>query len=289
MIQFPRFRYLLVTPTFERGSPLLSCQVERTNSGLSYQFVPARKVSSVEFKTFKKGLIYWQTHLLNRGKPVIRRRAGGQINYEIRFSFAEIFSRFLNDTQWLKSIIIKRKDVVKRSIELTRLISDSLSKKEPKILSKLKMDWQDVASRLFALSIPFLFVDEPIIKECESFLLRKIQDAKLRMSIFNSLFKSPYVTDVVEKRMNPLPLSKEWSPKPTPITIPFNYHEIDLLSETPLKAIEVLQENIQSLSSYERRIVELSSQVFQISEEIHYVLGSLLLAGNKLWTNSIKN
>ena len=273
-ITYPRLRYILLTMTQERGSLLESYSISESGRGTTIRVKPARFIAKPEFRALAAGLSVWQERYLDRGQVSIDRDPDGSICYTIAFSDREMYARILWDEAFLKQILAPRALLIPEIRVFTQAAEHSILNNSQSQIDSLMHQWQSLVARLFAVSVPFVLVDEWLLHDLESLICRQARDPKEWWNELAISFRSPYVQAAANGCMNPLPDCKEWTDRPLPLSVP---PKVDAIYSIPTSAAG------STPSTWEHRLRSRGPVVYAISEETHYLLGALLLAGNHLW------
>lgn len=281
MNNFPRFRYLLVTNTLERGSPILELNKCNSNKETMVTVLPSRSVTEIEFKVLAVGVKKFQSKILNRGEPFFSRRGDGAISYSISFSDEELLSRIIIDPHFTLRLLNARKQIVPKIFDFLNKFrletSHEFSLSNPNDPDRIR--WGTLASDMFMTAIPFLMTDEALLREAELIILRRLPP-KRAWDVLTSNLVSPYARDVVAGLLPKLPDTKEWTwPPPPCFTLAMCHPVIE-------PSASWYENYFDDLGQYERTILSLMPTVLQFSEETHYILGVLFRVGNHLWSES---
>lgn len=277
MYGFPRFRYLLLTLTSERGSPLRRYRVERLDSGLLVEVQPARWVTEPEFEAVAEGLARWTSR---QGFPLgerATRSADCTIRYRLAVSPEEVFARTILDPDSVLRIAQERTPIMEKSVAFLHACRDA-PPTSTRDEHRLAAEWHEHVAGVFCHSVEILLIDEIFLREFERILLRRVSDDNTRWNLLKTAYRSPYVEDVVRGLMPSLPDNKEWRRPAPPLVVPVRSYAAQIESD---KRIQSALEGIDD--AYERSVVRSASLIYTLSEETHYVLGSLMLLGNTIF------
>lgn len=266
----PRFRYVVATPTREHGSALTDYDQTILDRGFHIRLTPQRKVHDLEWVAYSRGFQIWQRDILGRGDPDVRRIGPSTIAYNQEFTTDEIFAFVVDDSEERRHFLGRRRDAMVAGVAfLQRFARD-----------RQCVDLEEWAARVaecLGTSLPFLFVDEAVHVATRIAVTSAFGPAA--WNDLQTLLNSSYVRDVARRMTPPLPATKEWSLTPAAVPIPLAPYSYDSVG---IDVALIRIRRAHSLTDHTMRFCRAAPLVHFMSEETHYVLGSLVLAGNHL-------
>lgn len=286
VINYPRFRYILITPTVERGSQIRDFNISRDYGFEEVKVAPVRRVEKMELLPLKKGIEIWQKDILNRGSAEVEILPENTIKYKVAFNSHEQYTTCTNDESFLEMLNLERSVYIKKALMFLENSTNVILEDGNSEYTEIKREWEEILAIIFAYSIPHLLVDELVLRSFERTLFNSIISKSKISKILSVVYRSFYVEDIINKTSLLLPSSKEWVDNPKEFSVPI-YHGFDryeLFSELEESCVKILDKKVYD---HLKKQIQLAGQMFRLSEETHYIVGTMLLAGNHIWLNEL--
>jgi hypothetical protein len=196
-----------------------------------------------------------------------------------------MFASLLHDPAFLRNMIEQRKPVVVECVDFLHKLAKIEGNPWVRTdVSELQLTWLSLVARMFSLSVPFVLADELILRHCEQLLYATQLGGTEASAVLESVYTSEYARDVAERLVPPLPQSKEWVATAQPVHAPI-LHSLDFDEELHDLRDGATAKLTRTNDGQLLRAITAARIAYKASEETHYVLGRIVLAGNVLFGN----